>query len=54
MEGLGGVAGGLLPVDTALLGTVADVAAVLVVFGDGNRLGVGDLYRELTSRVRGW
>lgn len=61
VEGLGGdggVEGRFLSADIALFGTDTDDAvAVLVVFGEGQRLGpeaadgIGDLYLELTSLV---
>lgn len=58
MEGDGGdggvaAAGGCLrPADTALfeIGADVEVVTVVLVFGEGKRRGVGDLYLELTSR----
>lgn len=56
MEGLGGdggVEGRFLSADIALFGTGNERAVpVLVMVGEGQRLGVGDLYLELTSLVR--
>lgn len=49
-----GVPDRLLSADTALFETGDDVVTVLVVFGEGQRLDVGDLYLELTSLVREW
>lgn len=51
-DGNFGVPGRLLSADIALFGVdTCGVVAVLVVFGEGQRLGVGDLYLELTSLV---